>query len=209
MSNTTRELRIRWQANFESIIPQPQLESLFEKLSCSYNENARFYHNFTHISACLKHFDAVADKLDSPFLVELALWFHDVVYNPRKTNNEQKSADFAIEALQFSALSQTDLENIHSHILSTMHPAIPHSSDQRFLVDIDLSILAVDANSYDQYKKLVRQEYAFVPNFLYKRGRKKLLKALLLQDRIYHTDYFYEQWEERARENLEREIEAL
>lgn len=209
MMDTTEYLRQRFYNSFSKLMSVPQVESLFNDLAKNYNEKSRKYHNLNHISACFKHFDSISEKLDSPHLVETALWFHDVIYNPLKSNNELKSAQYALDVLQATSLSTHELEEIYSHILSTIHPSQPSSLDQKYLIDIDLSILAADTKSYGQYKELVRQEYSFVPNLLYKRGRKKLLNSLLLQNRLYHSDHFFEIWEDKARNNLQQELESL
>lgn len=205
----TEHLRERFYNCFATLMSVRQVKDLFNELVKNYNEKNRKYHNLSHISACFKHFDSISEKLESPHLVEVALWFHDVIYNPLKSNNELKSAEYALDALQVTSLSKVELEEIYLHILSTMHPSQPSSSDQKYLIDIDLSILATDARSYGQYKELVRQEYSFVPNLLYRRGRKKLLHSLLSQNRIYHSDHFFDMWEDKARDNLRQELESF
>ncbi|MDM8556712.1 hypothetical protein QUF75_18455 [Desulfococcaceae bacterium HSG7] len=96
------------------------------------------------------------------------------------------------------------------HLINlTKHPSNPENSDEKYLIDIDLLILGTDSESYDKYRSDIRKEYSFVPDFLFKKGRKKLLKSFLTSWRIYHTDYFFSEFENQARSNIKRELSEL
>ena len=140
-------------------------------------------------------------------LLELALWFHDAIYDTRAPDNEAKSAEWARQAL--GALSPGDLDSIERLILVTQHSGAPSAPDEELLVDIDLSILGASEQRFDEYERQIRHEYQWVPEDVYKRERAKILKHFARLPSLYHTDYFRDLLESQARENLARSLGAL
>lgn len=183
----------------------------YHALRSRYDEPQRHYHSFTHIQACLQHFDAVRPLLQELVAVELALWFHDVVYDPRAKDNEARSADFARTALQACQLEPALITRVEQLILLTRHIAPPTGvdTDARYLLDIDLAILGAEPTLYDRYETWVRQEYAHVPRLLFRWGRKRLLRRFLRQPALFTTDYFRTRLETPARHNLHQAIKNL
>ncbi len=94
-------------------------------------------------------------------------------------------------------------------ILLTKHPSDPLSEDEKYLIDIDLSILGAETALYDQYEKWIRQEYAYVSDEVFRKGRGEVLRSFFAQDFIYQTDYFRQKLENRARENIDRALYKL
>lgn len=181
----------------------------YHALRSRYDEPQRHYHTFTHIQACLQHLDRVRPLLQQPVAVELALWFHDAIYDPRAKNNERRSADFARTALLACQLDATLVAQVDKLIMLTRHDAAPDTDDGRLLVDIDLAILGAEPDLYGRYEQWVRQEYAHVPHWLYRWGRKRLLRRFLRQPCLYATGHFRQQLETRARHNLHQAIKNL
>lgn len=182
----------------------------FEQLCAHYHAKERYYHNAAHISAMLGHFSAHRALADNREAVELAIWFHDAIYQPFSSNNEQDSADWARAFVLENDNTNTALaDSVHALIMATLHQAQPVTDDDALLVDIDLSILGTRAEVYAEFEQNVRKEYARVPGFLYKRKRKQVLQGFLDRRSIFCLDVFKQKWEARARENLRRAIEAL
>lgn len=181
----------------------------YHALRSRYDEPQRHYHTFDHIQACLQHFDAVRPLLQQPVAVELALWFHDAIYDPRAKNNERRSADFARTALLACQLDATLVAQVDKLIMLTRHDAAPDTDDGRLLVDIDLAILGAEPDLYGRYEQWVRQEYAHVPHWLYRWGRKRLLRRFLRHPFLYATGHFRQQREAQARHNLHQAIKNL
>ncbi|HVL01140.1 MAG TPA: metal-dependent hydrolase [Dongiaceae bacterium] len=183
----------------------------YHALRTRYDEPQRHYHTFAHIEACLRHLDAVRPQLRKPATVELALWFHDVIYDPRAKDNEARSADFARSALQACQVDSVLIAEVERLILLTCHTETPPDldPDARYLLDIDLAILGAETTLYDRYETWVRQEYAHVPLILFRWGRKRLLRHFLSQPALYTTEHFRSQFEDQARLNLRRAITAL
>lgn len=206
MSNTELD-RQRWKQLWADLGAQPE-SARFEQLRSLYAEPGRAYHNATHILACLHTFDGLRDLAASPLTVELAIWYHDAIYDPTRQDNEARSADLAVEVLASVGLDQY-CQPVHALIMATDHRQPSATSDQRLLVDIDLSILAAAAPAYQAYTEAVRREYGHFPDALYRPGRAAVLKKFLERPEIFTTEPGKARWEQRARENLEAEIRGL
>jgi len=201
------DLKWRWCKLFKehhhlSVEKQALIEKGFKNLIQHYAEKHRYYHTIEHIKTSLNLFDKVKNNLTDPTSIEIALWFHDVIYIPRKNNNEEKSAELAISFLQALGFDQYRIQKIETLILLTKHPSKPNSKDEKFLIDIDLSVLGTTTEHYHHYELCIRKEYRFVPDYLYKKGRSKLLNSFLSLNTIYQTDYFRNNFEVQARNNL-------
>lgn len=177
-------------------------EGLWEKLMDAWAEPQRHYHSQQHLHECLALLEPALDLAQHPGEVELALWFHDAVYDPQGKANEQRSADWAIEALAQAGAGGEVQQRVRSLIMATCHDAEPVEHDARLLVDIDLAILGADPARFAEYDAQVRAEYRWVPGWLYRRKRKEVLAGFLKRPAIYGTQWFQERFEGRARENL-------
>ena len=163
-------------------------------------EPQRHYHDLTHIEQLLA---ALPDAAATRELVA-AIWLHDIVYDPRAGDNEERSADQARMDLADSGI---DADAVTALILGTKR----HDGDgaaQRLLNDLDLSILAAPATAYDRYAAAIRAEYAHVPDAAYRTGRAAVLRGFLAQPALY-ADAPFTALEPQARANLAREIAGL
>lgn len=174
----------------------------YEALTLAYSEKPRAYHTLDHIAACFRHLDEVAAVTDRPHEIELALWFHDAIYKPFSSTNEDDSADMARNFLTENNVSADVTARIYDLIILTKDHGRPTSIDGQFMLDIDLSILGTASHIYAQFEADVRQEYKRVPRFIFRKKRKEILQGFLSRPKIYQTDYFYERLEAQARTNL-------
>jgi len=181
----------------------------FSKLVEAHAQKHRRYHNGEHVDACLKHLDDVRKLLVRPSEVEMAFWFHDAIYKPFSSTNELDSAQWAEEFLQINSLVGEVCVRVYDLIMATCHTTTDLEGDQAYMVDIDLSILGVAPEQYDQFEKAIRQEYKFVPGFIYRKKRKAILQLFLDRKSIYTTACFTERLEQSARENIERALTTL
>lgn len=181
---------------------------MFERLAAAYNEPHRAYHTLEHLTECFAQLDG-ARPADRPAEVELALWFHDAIYDTRAADNEARSADWARGVLADARVDTDSIQRIEALILVTRHDASPTDDDQRIVLDVDLSILGAPAERFAAYESQIRQEYAWVPEDVYCAERTKVLRSF--QDRavLYYTAHFRERLEAQARKNLGRSLEAL
>ena len=175
---------------------------VYDDLVRRYSETDRRYHDWSHLAHCLREFDRVAARMGIPDAVELALWFHDAVYVPGASDNEQRSADLFSQWTR-TGFSPTLVEKICGLILITTHRQPPNEGDESYMVDIDLSSFGEDWPDFLRDTRNVRIEQAHVPDAVYHPAHARFLKMLLNRLRIFHTDFFHERYEASARRNIE------
>lgn len=184
-------------------------QDTFHELEKQYREKHRAYHNIDHIAACLDQLDAIPTAVPLKKEIELAIWFHDCIYNPYGKENELKSAKKAELFLQRQKADAGTISLIFDLIMATLHTQLPKNEAEALLQDIDLSILGAKPEHYNIYSEKVRREYKRVPRILYRKKRKEILSHFLQKNHIYHTPLFHGKFEEIARKNLKKEIIAL
>lgn len=199
----------RWRTVWRELGATKTDELLLQRLVASYSELHRKYHTVQHLEDCLTQLDRVRSETERPAEVELALWFHDAIYDTYRKDNEQRSAEWARDSALAGGLSNEQANRIYALILVTTHDAVSAGRDAAVLVDVDLSILGADAARFDEYERQIREEYLWVPETLYRKARRQILRSFLERERIYSTKYFYTQHETQARENLARSLESL
>jgi len=174
-----------------------------------YAEPHRHYHNLQHIADCLAEFDRVRCLAGSPMAVELAIWFHDIIYNPKASDNEEQSAELATIWLSQGGADADLVESVRRLVLATKaHDATLHP-DALLMVDVDLSILGQPEAQFCDYERRIRQEYQWVPANVFAAKRARILEGFLKRQCIYHTPNFQTRFETTARSNLQRSISWL
>ncbi len=182
---------------------------LYDRLLAAYAEPQRKYHTHQHLVECLETLARSSVRAHHAGEVELALWFHDAIYDVERTDNETRSAAWAEDALFAAGAPAATIERVRGLILATRHASTPASPDEQLLVDIDLAILGANTARFDEYETQVRQEYAWVPTALFRQKRRAILCEFLARPAIYGTLFFHDTLEARARENLQRSIATL
>lgn len=198
-----------WLRTWQDLgLPQADLV-LWRTLLGRYAEPHRQYHTQAHLKACLKHFDAVRHIATHPAEIELALWFHDAVYEIPGAGNEARSADWARDVLQAAGASTEVAARVHALVMASCHKTQPQTPDQELLLDVDLAILGAPAALFDAYETQIRAEYASVPEQAFRKGRRQILETFLARQPIFRTDYFSARYEAQARANLLRSVDRL
>jgi len=186
------------------------IESLFNSLVERYSEGARVYHNLSHIQSLLAMSESLSDKAQDRGALCFAIWFHDVIYDTQRSDNEEKSAEFAVEALASLGVPEQTIVTTREMILATKHHrGADLSWDMKAFLDLDTSILGAPGEIYEEYSRAIRKEYSWVPDVLYREGRMKILNDFLGRERIYHTEEINANYEAQARHNIAEEIKAL
>ncbi len=183
--------------------------TVFERLMAAYSEPHRKYHTHQHLDECLAMFEELRTEATHPEEVELALWFHDAIYDTRRQDNEAKSAAWARATARAGGLPAHVSDRIQQLIMVTRHDAEPREPDEKVMVDVDLSILGAAAGRFDEYEAQIREEYAWVPGVVFRAKRRGILKGFLARASIFNTPKFVKTHEARARANLERSLERL
>ncbi|MEV7994068.1 hypothetical protein AB0O67_19750 [Streptomyces sp. NPDC086077] len=186
--------------------PVPYADDLIAR----WREPQRHYHTLTHLTAVLDHVDVLEKYADDPALVRLAAWFHDAVYLPDRSENEERSARLAERALPEAGLSEAGTAEVARLVrLTAGHAAADDDRNGQVLCDADLAILGSPPSVYAAYTAAVREEYGFVPSDAFRAGRAAVLRDLLALPRMYRTPYGAEHWEATARYNVTSELEIL
>jgi predicted metal-dependent HD superfamily phosphohydrolase len=199
----------RWMMLWRELDAKPADRAMFERLLERYAEPWRAYHTLQHVRDCVRHLDEARHLSQRPAETELALWFHDVVYDTHRSDNEGLSARWAHQYALDQNLSETVALRVHDLILATKHDAPPLNPDAALLTDIDLVILGQPVAEFDLYEAQIRQEYSWVPEMAFCEGRAEILEGFLQRDSIYRTDHFCDRYERQARLNLERSLASL
>jgi predicted metal-dependent HD superfamily phosphohydrolase len=178
-------------------------------LTAAYAEGHRHYHNQRHIAECLREFDAARHLTGQAEAVELALWFHDAVYDTRAGDNEERSAALAKECLDEAGISGSISNAVVEFVMATKTHESSGNADAAVMIDIDLSILGQTEERFLEYEAQIRKEYAWVPGLIFDPKRAGILEGFLRRERIYKTEWFYDKYEEKARRNIQMSIGRL
>jgi predicted metal-dependent HD superfamily phosphohydrolase len=183
-------------------------DDIFLELAGSYQANTRHYHTDRHVSECLKHFSYHRDQAENPAEIEIAIWFHDAIYDTTKSDNEEQSADWAKRFLSNKSVNPKVVDRITNMIIATKtHQS--ETEDSALMVDIDLGILGTSADAFEEYDAAIRREFHWVPTVQYCIGRSQVLSSFLKREAIYQTPVMFNLYEVQARENLSRKIKEL
>lgn len=191
----------RWRS-----LTGPDAEHLGRELIARYGEPHRRYHTTAHLEAVLAHVDTLAEHAENPDLVRLAAWFHDAVYDPRRGDNEERSATLAERVLPELGLPAEAVATVARLVrLTVTHDPAAGDADGTVLCDADLAILAATPGIYATYAAAVREEYSFVPDDAFRAGRAAVLRSLLDLPAIFRIADL----EAAARANIHSELEQL
>jgi predicted metal-dependent HD superfamily phosphohydrolase len=198
----------RWQRLWQNIRARGDARAWYERLKSAYASPGRRYHNQQHVSDCLAEFDAARGLAKQPEAVELAIWFHDAIYDSTAADNEERSAALAKECLE--PAGRPDLgQTVAALVIATKLHNASVGTDAALLVDVDLSILGQDERRFAEYEAGIRTEYSWVAQKAFNAKRAEILQGFLKRQRIYSTEHFWRKYEVQARRNLERAIRGL
>lgn len=198
--------------------PHADIDFIVQKIKNFYR--GRPYHNLQHIQECIRTFNLLDIKTDDrldPDLVKLALIFHDLIWTPDRTDNEERSAFIAnVWMRDLGLTSENEIDIVTVSIEMTKHTKAEHDilltgrintlvyEIASIVCDCDLSILAAPKERFDEYENQIRQEYKDVPDLVFFENRSKIMQGFLERSRIYLNDEFYFAFETKARKNLEK-----
>jgi predicted metal-dependent HD superfamily phosphohydrolase len=181
-------------------------EGPYRDLVARYSETHRAYHTLEHVDECLDNLDSARHLLMRPVEVELAIWFHDAIYDPRRGDNEEQSALLAEEQLRMAGVDRAVADYTAALICLTTHEHDDLIGDAAVLCDVDLAILGAEPQRFERYDAAIRQEYAWVAESVYRIERSRVLERFLNRPHIYHTRFFSDGLEQKARRNLTQAI---
>jgi len=208
----SKGLKERWVDMWEDAsFPYTKIrEEMFQELCRRYSEKGRCYHTLAHIEYCLNVFDEMRFMVRRQIVVQLAVWFHDAIYVPGRTDNEEKSAEFFKVFAEKLDLSDRLRYVVYHTILATTHKEVDqvYDRDSLMMLDIDLSPLAAPVEVFDRNSAEHREEYGHMSDTAYRARQRSFMSSLLDRPSIYLTENFRERYEDRAKANIERFLSA-
>lgn len=215
-------LRVRWRQTVARAratpgphttaphVAHPDPDPYADDLLARWSEPQRRYHTVDHLLAVLDRVDELAEHADDADAVRFAAWFHDAVYRPDRSENEERSAHLAERALPELGIDQARTAEVARLVRLTVgHDPAPGDWNGEVLCDADLAVLAGSPEGYAAYAAAVREEYGFVPDDAFREGRAAVLRQLLELPRLFRTPYGRDHWETAARRNLTTELGLL
>lgn len=194
-----------WARSSDSAVNGAEIADTLLKL---YSDSGRHYHTIGHIEFCLSLFDQVKDQCTLPDAVELAIWFHDAIYNFPLIENEKLSADYFMNVSE-GCMPDELRQNVFHQVIATDHKSRPIDQDQQILVDIDLSGFGRPWDHFVRDGLNIRQELAYQDDDQFYQQQISFIKQLAGRGNFYNTPWFQDQFEKTAQSNLSRYLELL
>ena len=216
--NCLEILKDDWETLLETLKVEPtKIQMVLSELVTAYSSINRFYHTLKHIQQVLETIAEIQKQTSQLTVktinfpaIQLAAWFHDVIYEPQSKDNEEKSAVYAKSILTHFNLPINTIKFVQDLILNTKHhQALPTDFHSHIFLDSDLAILGASQLEYQAYSQAIRQEYSWLNDQLYRCGRKQVLQQFLQRQRIYFIEHMFTKLEKRARLNLQSELAYL
>jgi predicted metal-dependent HD superfamily phosphohydrolase len=208
----TEALKARWRTHVQMLgnFSAPVVGTIFENLCRSYAEPQRKYHTLSHINWLFDCLERHADEIEDPARLAFATWYHDVVYDPRRQDNEAKSAERAMKELDDLGAGP----DLRSHVVQLVLATRDHASggrdyDDDIFLDADFAILGAPEAEYKTYIGQVREEYAHLDDAAWNRGRSAFLSKTASRPRLFRTGIFEGEYAQQARTNIQWELEQL
>ena len=184
-------------------------KELWTEIELHYSEKERHYHTLQHLDDLLAQLTEIKSNIRNWETTMFTLYYHDIVYNPQKPDNEERSAELAGKRMKQLSVPDSTISICKNQILATRSHTFSTDEDTNYFTDADLSILGHERETYAMYAGNVRREYSIYPDRVYNPGGQKVLKHFLSMGRIFKTDYFFSKFEARARENIATELSNL
>lgn len=185
------------------------INELWLEIEENYSGKKRYYHTLAHLENLLVQLLEVKDEIENWEVILYTLFYHDVIYNALRSDNEEKSAQLAKQRMEQLSVSYSTIEECVEQILATKSHSESNNSDTNYFLDADLSVIGQSWESYSVYYKNVRREYSIYPDLIYNPGRKKVVHHFLAMNRIFKTNKFYDKFEIQAKQNLQNELADL
>jgi predicted metal-dependent HD superfamily phosphohydrolase len=182
---------------------------LWNEIETSYSNKKRHYHSLAHLRHIIDELDAVKNEINSRNTVLLSVFYHDLVYNPLRRDNEERSNIIAEDRLSSIEVPTSIIEAVKAQILATKKHDGTGDADTVLFTDADLSILGQAPEVYFDYAAAIRKEYSLYSDMLYNPGRKAVLQTFLERKTIFHSPYFQEKYERQARKNIAEELQLF
>lgn len=176
---------------------------VWDNLVTRYSEKHRHYHNRKHLVFCLQLLDTAASFVEDESALEMAIWFHDAVFEPMAKDNEERSAAL-FKIVGKNHFAPSFIDTVSNIIVATKHINDPKHNNEAYMLDIDLASIGLPWPHFRQDCDDLRAESSGIPDTNFYSGKLKFFDALVKRPRMYYTDYFFTRYEDKARENIQR-----
>ena len=183
--------------------------NLWSEIQTNYSNPNRYYHNLEHLNNMVATLLPFRNQVEDWQVLIFSIAYHDIIYDPSRHDNEERSSRLAVERLTEVSLAHGKVNKCEHQILATKHHQAAADQDTNFLIDADLSILGEEQPIYSHYAAQIRKEYSHVPDHFYKAGRGNVLELFLQMENIFKTEHFQSIYEAQARINIAEELRSL
>ena len=184
-------------------------EEIFNSIITAYTNTHRYYHNIDHIGSMIELANEFSDEIHDRSAFYFAIFYHDLIYEPSRNDNEVCSAQCASYDLQKLNIDKRTTRTTTGIIISTEFHNKQRSNDSNLFLDLDLSILGSPKEQYESYMNNIRKEYSIYSDKQYRKGRIDVLQHFLKMQFIYKTTIFRSRFEHSARSNITFELHYL
>lgn len=185
------------------------IDRYWSEINTYYTEPHRHYHTLAHLNNFLVELTGIRTRLENWTAMLFALFYHDIIYNPLRSDNEERSAILAREGMEQMSIPGFIIRATADCIMATRSHEVSDNPDVNYFTDADLSVLGQARDIYKRYSNDIRKEYDVYPDVVYCSARKNVLLGFLQMTRIFKTDFFYNKYEEQARINIKAEIALM
>lgn len=176
---------------------------VYNELVLRYSERHRKYHTLQHLGECLDLFSEVSTLSNSPSELYFAIWFHDAIYDIHSRSNEEDSASLVLSSLEKYNIDPSMLNRIGGLVMMTKNHTEPRTTNEKLLIDIDLSILGATPDRFCEFELQIRDEYSHIPTTEFIEARKTILEKFNSNNDLYNIDYFKDKFGLAAKRNLD------
>ncbi len=199
----------KWRSLWERAGGGGTVKHAYGRLCDRYAEKHRHYHTLAHVQHCLETFDALREEAEHPDAVEMALWFHDAIYDTRRKDNEAQSAELAAVVLDVGGFPSDFIDRVTALVAATAHAEPAKDADEAVLIDCDLAVLGASPSAFDEYERRIRREYDWVQDMAFAAARAAFIENVLARPSIFATQAMRLVCEPHARANLKRSLDKL
>ena len=143
-----------------------------------WNEAHRSYHNLNHLNDLISQINENKSNFSEKEYEKLMLTaiFHDIVYDPSSSTNEEDSTNFLMECAVDK--NNKDILDVQKMILDTKkHESTTNLSES--FNNYDMNIVERDFDQLLEWERGISEEFSVYPKVQYKEGRLKFLESLL------------------------------
>lgn len=213
MENILAYVKEKWKKLTAFSKKEELKEQMWEEIVYRYSGHHRHYHNLNHIAHLFTWCDKFIDRITNPAVMGFAILYHNVVYDTYSIDNEEQSAALAELHLAQLNVNTVLIDQVKTFIKAAKDCTIPEGfsleHDLALFLDFNMAILGVDEEMYKLYSQKIRQEYSKYTDAVYNEGRKLALQKALAAENIFFTNELRQEAEQKARENINREVNLL